>query len=133
MLAGGLLAVADGHRRRPSRRHRVAAGEHAGAARSSSSGPTCTTPSSTVDAGDALEEREIGVLAEGQDQRVGTQLLELARSARDCRRRPASSSRARACRRSKPVDGREPPDGDALVERLVELVAVGGHALAVRR
>ena len=41
-------------------------------------GPTFTTPSSISSAGNPVEQREVGVLAQRQHQRVGLELLELA-------------------------------------------------------
>ena len=41
-------------------------------------GPTWTTPSSTSMPGHAVEQREVGLLAEREHERVGLELLELA-------------------------------------------------------
>ena len=83
-VAGGLLAVADGDRDRALGRDHVAAGEDAGVA-GHHVRPDLDDPVLDLEARDAVEEREVGLLAEREDERVGLELLELAGRLREAR------------------------------------------------
>ena len=108
--------------------HHVAAGEHAGAA---GHHPLVDLHDAVGDLqpGDAVEQREVGLLAEREHDRVGLELLELAGRLREAalvELHPLDHDPALAGA----LDRREPLDEDALLERLLELEVVRGHPLA---
>ena len=83
-----------------------------------------------LDPGHALEQRQVGLLPERQDERVRLELLELARGLGKAGvvelhlldHEPAFVG---------VLDRREPLHQHALLERLLDLEVVGGHAIAV--
>ena len=78
---------------------------------------------------EALEQGQVGALAEGQHQAVRVELLELAGRLRECRRRRAPSARAARVLAGR-GDRREPAEGDPLLLGLLHLLRVGRHPLA---
>ena len=81
-VAGSLLPVADGHGHRPLGGHHVAAGEDAGM---SGHHVRAHLDHSVIDHNvrGTLHEGQIRLLAQGQDQRVGSELFELAGGLRE--------------------------------------------------
>ena len=82
-----------------------------------------------LDPGHAVEQREVGLLAEREHERVGLELLELAG-----RLREAGLVELHLLEHELAVvgllDGREPLHEHALLERLLDLEVVGRHAVA---
>ena len=82
-----------------------------------------------LDALGALEQRQVGVLAEREHERVGLELLELAGRLREAGLVELHLLEQQAAAVGV-ADRGEPLDDDALGERLLELGVVGGHPVA---
>ncbi len=79
--------------------------------------------------GHAVEQREVGLLAEGEHERVGLELLELAGRLREpvlVELHPLDREHAGLG----PLDGRQPLHPDALLLGLLDLEVVRGHPVA---
>ena len=81
-MAGGLLAVPDGDGHGPLRRHHVAAGEDSGVA-GHQVRADLDDPVLDLEPRDPVEQREVGLLPEREHERVGLELLQLARRLRE--------------------------------------------------
>ena len=93
------------------------------------SGPTCDDAVLDLDARHAVEQDEIGLLAEREHERVGLELLELAGRLREAglvELHPLDHELALVG----VLDRRQPPHQDALLERLLDLEVVRRHPLA---
>ena len=102
-----------------SRGHHVAAGEDARVPGHHVRSPTFTTPSCDRRARHAVQEREVDVLAERQHQGVGLERLELAGGLREALLVELHLLDGDRAARRPALDGREPLDQHALLERLL--------------
>ena len=82
-----------------------------------------------LDAGHAVEQREVGLLAEREHERVGLELLDLAGGLREAGLVELHLLQHELAAVGL-LDGREPLHEHALLERLLDLEVVGGHAVA---
>ena len=127
--ARGLLAVPDPDRDRALARHRVAAGEHAGRPGHERGPVDLDDVTVELHPGQSVEEAGVALLAEGEDDGVGLELLEapgavglaLLVELLDLDRQVAFTHRA---------DRAQPVDPDALRLGVGRLVLVRGHLLA---
>ena len=93
------------------------------------SGPTCDDAVLDLEAGHAVEQREVGLLAEREHERVGLELLELAGRLREAglvELHPLEHELALVGL----LDRREPLHQHALLLGLLDLEVVGGHPVA---
>ncbi len=120
--------MARGDRDRPLRRNHVAAGEDAWVARHHVRADP-HDPVLALEPGHAVEQRQVGLLAQREHEGVRLELLELARGLREAglvERHPLDDELAPV----RALDGREPLHQDSLRLRLLDLEVVSGHALA---
>src|SRR5512132_584271 len=125
-VVGGLLAVTDADGDGALRRHHVAAGEETGIAGHHLRRHDHRAVVLELDAGDLAQERRVGVLTEGEDQVVGFQRLQLSRRPRPTLLVDLHDLDGEGGRVDR-LDGPQPVDHDAFLQRLVRFELVRRH------
>jgi hypothetical protein len=129
-VARRLLAVAHGHRHVALGRHHVAAGEQARVAGHHRGGVDLHHAVLHLQAGHAVEQRQVHVLAQRQHQRVGLQRLELAGGLRVALFVEHHLLDGQFTAFAGLLDGGQPLDHHAFLQRFFDLEVVRGHLLA---